>query len=493
MGIQLSMRSAKPPDTVPARSRPPVLIGSLASGSGGVNLFLTYRFYMAVAGRARRLHPPLLVNFNKAENGRITTLLEPHRSSGRLFAILPKHVHTASEGFGGDPTAWKEDEGLITLDLENMASRSSAWAHRIGSQPGIILEFLVGGGGHAELGLIVHQQLKKDGVFPNCVYLPVFLIPDEPMQYGFLRVYSWEKFEESLHGLWGLIIDNASKPHYELNDLLAIGLTSLDACSSSVLTSGSLRQAVLSLLHAVRHQYQEAENGSHPTANGFFRTAVVRRKVRSRRVWRFGIPLRQRKLIRSNNNELEHAIRAAIKECLETPAGLLDTNPLPGAGIPQVVAVSVPVKPEALSDIVRSVKAILSREAWWQSHKDTTNLLWGSINFPDPIALDVTNPEESIGFFTRLLRACFWLVTSVPRLLHLLVFGRNHQQKDLYMTVTRLFPELGALNRLHHILHPDGLVTNGAVETGHGFGTKQHLLTTPPEQNSHVDKEPVRE
>ena len=58
MGIQLPMRPTKPPDTIPARRRVPVPIGYLASGSGGVNLALTYKLYMTVAGRVRRLQPP---------------------------------------------------------------------------------------------------------------------------------------------------------------------------------------------------------------------------------------------------------------------------------------------------------------------------------------------------------------------------------------------------------------------------------------------------
>jgi hypothetical protein len=86
------------------------------------------------------------VNYNEAENGRISTLLNPARRIGRLLAILPRHIHTGSEGFGGDPTAWKEDEGLITLDLEQMATRFRAHAHRIGSHPGVFLEFLVPAG-----------------------------------------------------------------------------------------------------------------------------------------------------------------------------------------------------------------------------------------------------------------------------------------------------------------------------------------------------------
>jgi hypothetical protein len=144
--------------------------------------------------------------------------------------------------------------------------------------------------------------------------------------------------------------------------LLAISLTSLDACSSSALTSGSLRQAVASILNAIKHQYPAAGDGQQHPRNGFFRLSVIRRPVRSVKVWCFSIPFRQRKLVRTSTNDLEYAIRTAIRDCLETPTGLLDTNPLPTAGIPQVVAVSVPVKAEALSDIVQTVKAILTRE-----------------------------------------------------------------------------------------------------------------------------------
>jgi hypothetical protein len=160
--------------------------------------------------------------------------------------------------------------------------------------------------------------------------------------------------------------------------------------------------------------------------------------------------------------------------------------------VPQAVAVAVPVKPDQLSDIVQRAKAILNREEWWQRHKDTTSLLWGAINFPDPVVLDITKPEKATHWLARLWRAAAFLLTILPRLLHRVVFGRNYRQKELYVTVTRLFPELGALNRLQHILHPVGLMTNGAADTGWGFGTERHMPTTPPPQNSHADTEPVQ-
>jgi V8-like Glu-specific endopeptidase len=334
------------------------------------------------------------------------------------------------------------------------------------------------------LGLIVHQALQTDSVFPDSLSLSVCLFPDDPTQYGFLRSYTWQRYETCLSGLWALVIDNGAKPHAIINDLLAIGLTSLDAASQSSLTQGSLRQAVASLLNAVTHQY--------PTArNGFLRLAVIRRPLRSKKAWRAGIPLRQRKLIRSSTNELEYDIRSAIKACLETPSSLLDTNPLPQAGIPQVVAVGIPVKPDQLTDIGRSVTAMLNREEWWQKHKETTTLLWGAINFPDPVVIDITKALPVTGWVSRSFRAAMWVVTFLPRLLHRLVFGRNHHQRELYTTVTRLFPELHAYSRLHRILHPDGIVPDGEAGTGWGFGSFEHLATEPFQQNNHADTTPV--
>jgi hypothetical protein len=145
-----------------------------------------------------------------------------------------------------------------------------------------------------------------------------------------------------------------------------------------------------------------------------------------------------------------------------------------------------------LSGIVQTMKAILTREEWWQAHKETTSLLWGAINYPDPVVLDITQPEKSTHWIARLLRALAFLLTFIPRLLHRVVFGTNHRQKDLYVTVTRLFPELGALNRLHSILHAAGFMTNGAGDTGYGFGMNRHQVTAPPEQNSHEAQDPVR-
>jgi hypothetical protein len=481
MTSNVSSHQSALPDTTPARSPVPVPISPIATGSGGINLYLTYRLYMRIAGREHRLQPGLLVDYNHAEQGRTWQHLQS--ASGRT-AILPRHTHSNPEGFGGDPTAWKQDEGAITLDLEHMVTRAEGYSHRIGAPPGVILELCVAGGGHAELGLILHQAMRQ-GAFANALYLPVCLIPDEPQHYGFLRSYTFERFERCLAGIWALLIDNAAKPQPVINDLLAIALTSLDTCSSSMLTTGSLRQAVAGLRNAIAHQYPNV-------GTGFFRLAVIRRPLRSKKGWRWGFPLRQRKLIRTSTNALEDHIRTAIRDCLETTAGLLDTNPLPVAGVPQVVAVSVPVKAEQLNDTVQRVKAILNREEWWQHHKDTTSLLWGAINFPDPVVLDITRSEPSDGWVTRLRRGGSWLVTIVPRLLHLVIFGRNHRQQELSITVTRLFPEMGALNRLQHILHPVGFMANGQGASGCGFGTHQHQVTAPPEPNSHAEPDPVR-
>jgi hypothetical protein len=217
------------PDTIQARGHLPVPIGYVASGSGGVNLALTFRLYVIAAGRGRRLQPPIFVNYSEAEKGRIAAFLASHRR--RVFAILPRHIHRNPEGFGGNPTAWKEEEGLIRLDLEGMADRASAHARRIGSPPGVFIEFQVAGGGHAELGLIVRQAVTADNVFPDSLFLPVCLLPDDPMQYGFLRTYTWHRYEVCLSGLWALWIDNGAKPQAVINDLLAIGLTSPDTCS----------------------------------------------------------------------------------------------------------------------------------------------------------------------------------------------------------------------------------------------------------------------
>jgi hypothetical protein len=316
MMTNLSSHRSPLPDTTPARSPVPVPISPVATGSGGINLFLTYRLYMHVANRGHRLQPALLVNYNDAEKTQIWQLLDSAYGSG---AILPRHTHSNPEGFGGDPTAWKKDEGAITLDLEHMVTRAEGHSHRIGAAPGVILEILVAAGGHAELGLIIHQAMRQ-GAFATALYLPVCLIPDEPMQYSILRSYTWKRFELCLAGIWALWIDNAALPQPVINDLLAIALTSLDACSSSILTAGSLRQAVAGLLNTITHQYPNV-------ATGFFRLAVIRRPLRSKKGWRLGFPLRQRKLIRTNTNALEDHIRTAIRDCLETPAGLLDTTP----------------------------------------------------------------------------------------------------------------------------------------------------------------------
>jgi hypothetical protein len=193
-----------------------------------------------------------------------------------------------------------------------------------------------------------------------------------------------------------------------------------------------LRQAVLSLRNAMKHNHptnRAEDTTSEPvTPTGFFRMGVICAPLRSQKAWRWGIPLRQRKVVQTRGNQVDYAVRSVIKEALETTRGLLDTNPLPEAGREQIIAVTLPVTPDQLSKIVRSVKAILSREAWWQAHAPTTQLLFGSVNFTDPEVLHADEPQQSFGWFTRFLRVCFRLVTLVPRLLHRLVFGKNHHQ-----------------------------------------------------------------
>jgi hypothetical protein len=141
MAISLPTHRNRLPDTISASAHLPVPIGYTASGSGGINLALTFLLYMIAAGRGQRLQPPILVNYNFAEINRIFVYLSQRRR--QVAAILPRHIHHNPEGFGGNPTAWKVEEGLIALDLEQTAERSAAYAQRIGARPGVFVEFLV--------------------------------------------------------------------------------------------------------------------------------------------------------------------------------------------------------------------------------------------------------------------------------------------------------------------------------------------------------------
>jgi hypothetical protein len=492
MVSKLIAQHNNPAETMPARRQSPAPISILAGGSAGENLTLGFIIQMCIAGRAGRLQCNLIVNYNQAEIDRTYELLKSYRGAHRLLTILPSHVHEG-EGWGGDPTAWKDSEGLILLDQQEMAQQAKEHSGKIGSQPGIIPMFASLGGGHAEVALKAFEAVHQ--TYPESTVLPIIIIPNNPTQYGFIREYTYEKYDQTLAGRWALIVDNAAMSQDTLNDLVTLGLTSLDTCGSSILTPGSLRQAVLSLRHFITHSQPGGSTADgreqEEQRTGFLRMAVVRTPLRSKKAWRLGFPLRQLKLVQTRGNQVDFAVRSAIKEALENPAALLDTNPLPTPGVPQVVAVTLPVKRHELSKIVRSVKAILGKEEWYHPHAVSTNLLFGSVNFTDPVALTVDEPEQDIGLVTRVLRGCFSLATAIPRLGHRLVFGKNHQQKELYVTVTRLFPELGPMHRLEAILHPTARVTDGVSQTGYGFGTRQHVLTTQPQQNSHPDKDPV--
>src|SRR5919106_3120482 len=100
MALSVPTHRNRLPDTMPARAHLPVPIGYTASGSGGINLTLTFRLYMIAAGRGHRLQPPLLVNYNEVEHGRIFAYLS--RRGRRVAAILPRHSHRNPEGFGGN-------------------------------------------------------------------------------------------------------------------------------------------------------------------------------------------------------------------------------------------------------------------------------------------------------------------------------------------------------------------------------------------------------
>jgi hypothetical protein len=136
MAIPLPATRNRLPDTIPARAQLPVPIGYTASGSGGINLALTFQLYMIAAGRGRRLQPPLLVNYNEAEKGRIWAFLAPHRR--RVFAILPKHIHRNPEGFGGNPTAWKGSSVLIWKGWQSARLHTHTG---LAPSPGCLLNF----------------------------------------------------------------------------------------------------------------------------------------------------------------------------------------------------------------------------------------------------------------------------------------------------------------------------------------------------------------
>ena len=101
MAIPVPTHRNRLPDTIQGKAHLPVPIGYTATGSGGINLALTFLLYMIAAGRGARLQPPLLVNYNQAEINRIFAYLS-HRGR-RVAAILPRHSHRNPEGFGAIP------------------------------------------------------------------------------------------------------------------------------------------------------------------------------------------------------------------------------------------------------------------------------------------------------------------------------------------------------------------------------------------------------
>jgi hypothetical protein len=319
MASHLTAQQNKPVATMPARRQPPVPIGLLAGGSAGENLALGFIRQLAIADRAGRLQFSEFVNYNQAEIDRIHELLNPYRGAGRLLTLLPRHVHEG-ERWGGNPTAWKAAEGLILLDQQELAQSAQEHSHKIGSRPGIIPVFASLGGGHTEVVLKAFEALHAS--YPESDFLPVIIIPDNPTMYGFIREYIYARYDQILAGRWALVIDNAALPQDEINDLVTIGLTSLDVCGASILTPGSLRQAVLSLRNAIKHNHPvgsaEEATSEALTLTGFSRMGVIRAPLRSQKAWHWGVPLRQLKVLQTRGNQVDYAIRSVIKEALET-------------------------------------------------------------------------------------------------------------------------------------------------------------------------------
>ncbi len=100
------------------------------------------------------------------------------RSKGNYFTSvhLPLKVR-AGDGFLLDPLAFCDMRGAIEEDLDIVVKELQDRANDVGSPPQLIIEFL-GFGGHAMVGLILHNKLRE--AFPDAHLVPVIALPNDP-------------------------------------------------------------------------------------------------------------------------------------------------------------------------------------------------------------------------------------------------------------------------------------------------------------------------
>ena len=231
---------------------------------------------MGEAGMLDRVQSLLMYDCNQKSIDDIVAGTRVMRSErgNRLPVILPRYLPKV-DGFLRDPNAFKDYYSHIQRDMERMVDTLSRRAEEVGSPPQIILEWF-GFGGHAKLGVVLHQRLLEK--FPEAIFLPIILLPRDHVLEENMRRETWAAYEEMMQlpspyssnhaefrGFPAIITDNRIHRDVRLlDDRLAIGLASLESSMGYKVDSGSLSETV---------------NIFRGYSNGWFGMRVLSRRV----------------------------------------------------------------------------------------------------------------------------------------------------------------------------------------------------------------------
>ena len=502
---------------------------SISVGTAGAERNARFLERMGDAGRLRRVQSALFYDYNENTNSELWQRLRPKKGNGRngTQVHMPKAIRT-SDGFLLNPYAFGEYLGIINRDMEELLKDIRSQAHAKGQPPQLIVEFL-GFGGHANLGLLLHNKIRE--AFPEARCLPVIALPDDPTLQEWMRGELQEPTDTNAvpdwmrHGTWNsyeshltmrqhegcLVVDNAidSSP----NDNLAMGLATIEAAGENAMKSGSLSEAIA---------------GIRINDRGWLGMNVVERVLPSRKAWSFGFPMRRLRPVWGSDDELAVQVKMAVKQCLtrgsllepwedpETPAapgvssnghspnGQALTNgshngsanghaihnghngsatPTPTRGAR--VYVSVPLPPTLMKTLRSNVMRQLKTEGFEQQF-GKVNICFGAANFPERsdendsrLNLPESDTTKFLKFFGKVLISPVYLPIIGGR--HLLFGGEKERQtKQVKAVAVALYPIAGRVKRIDEILYGQLLASGQEVETlESGIGTGVHTL--PPE------------
>ena len=518
---------------------PPIL--SVSVGTAGASRNWRFLQRMAHAGRVGRVCSAIICDYNSGTVRRMQGRIEGIGGYQKRRIVLPKTIPTA-DGFLLNPYEFGRHLGDVGDDLKGLVDQVYEQSQNSGSHPQLILEFL-GFGGHAIVGLMLHQMLRDH--FPESRCLPVIALPaDETLHDwmrrevqdlppettlpGWMRGGTWEAYEAGMNlGAYGccLVVDN--RIDAPPNDDLALGLAVIEAAGTDPIKRGSLPEALGGILLEGR---------------GWVGMNVVRRVIPSRKAWTLGFPLRRlRPVWSNNNNDLAVQTKEAIKECirggslLERPGGIGSEDPLAAmshngngnghyangangnghypngangnghatdangngyyhqsAPVQQPrVYVTIPVPNHTVRKVVRNVTRQLKTEGFYERHQEI-DIRFGSANFPDLPDTDEDDKEYSVVGKTlrgigRIIRWPFKMLWN--GIAWIFVGGEERHQKEMSVVAVSLYPVHGRIRRVDEILHRNAQDPNDN-EAFSGFGTRVHSKPPKPTEAPETPESP---